>query len=134
MVEPLLTQTSDVRVGRILVIEDDAAIREALYLILLQEGYAVTQAANGLEGLAVLKKLPHPDLIILDLMMPVMNGWAFIDVVEEDHALRNIPILVITAFCNQTAPIKSRTVLTKPLNVDVLLEFAKRYCCARTLM
>ncbi len=58
----------------ILVVEDDAGIREALRMILELEGYNIREASNGKEGLEVLKSMPRPCLILLDLMMPIMDG------------------------------------------------------------
>ena len=59
----------------ILVVEDDAATRDAVALVLEDEGYSVTGVANGQEALHHLRQTPPPNLILLDLMMPVMNGW-----------------------------------------------------------
>lgn len=67
----------------ILIIEDEKAIRETFRLALEMEGYQVNEASNGKEGLEALSTMPRPCVILLDLMMPVMNGWAFIRALEE---------------------------------------------------
>src|SRR5262249_61831819 len=64
-------------VKNILIVEDDAATRDALTLVLSDEGYAVSSAANGREAIDLLRQGDAPDLILLDLMMPVMDGWQF---------------------------------------------------------
>jgi len=82
--------------GRILVVDDESAIREVIIQLLEDEGYLVEQAANGVEALTKLQ-LIRPDVIVLDLMMPVMDGWAF---AKTCHALdigEAIPILVTSA-------------------------------------
>src|SRR5438270_7170536 len=81
----------------ILLVEDDAATREALALILGTEGYRVTGAANGAEALGVLRSAPPPDLILLDLMMPIMDGWQFRREQVRDAALSAIPVVVLSA-------------------------------------
>ncbi len=77
----------------ILVIEDDGNIRELLRLYLEQEGYAVETAQDGLEGLRAFKRV-HPDLVLLDLMMPVMDGT---QVMKELRAQSKVPVIMLTA-------------------------------------
>ena len=77
----------------ILVIEDDSNIRELLRLYLEQEGYAVETAQDGMEGLRAFKRL-HPDLVLLDLMMPVMDGT---QVIKEIRAQSKTPVIMLTA-------------------------------------
>ena len=80
----------------ILIVEDDFDIREALTQILEEEGYAVREAANGREALDVAAR-ELPSLILLDLMMPVMNGWQFRAEQIKDPRLAPVPVLVISA-------------------------------------
>lgn len=94
--------------NEILVIDDDEGIREALQLTLEMEGYTVFTAANGKVGLEFLSS-QMPRLILLDLMMPVMNGWAFLEAVEKDPVLATIPIVVMTAFRESEESVKRRT-------------------------
>ena len=112
--------------GRILVVEDETVIRELIAQVLQEEGYQIEQAANGAEALAKLKNF-HPDAIVLDLMMPVMDGWAF---ANAWHALATgeaIPILIMSASPNlprsaeQLRPYGVRAAIAKPFDLDVLL-------------
>jgi signal transduction histidine kinase/DNA-binding response OmpR family regulator len=80
----------------VLVVEDDAPMREVLRRTLEKEGWAVREAANGREALAALAEA-RPELILLDLMMPEMDGFQFVDEVRTHHEWRSIPIVVVTA-------------------------------------
>lgn len=104
----------------ILVVEDEAAIRDMLRLALGIEGYTVFSAANGREAIEMLARVPRPDLILLDLMMPVMDGWEFVDALEANQALANIPIVVLTAFSKSAKPIKAQKILQKPVDLAYL--------------
>ena len=78
---------------KILIVEDEANIRELLRLYLEREGYAVVEAANGVEGIKLWKS-EKPDMLLLDVMMPVMDGWA---VCKEIRAESDVPIIMLTA-------------------------------------
>lgn len=112
----------------VLIVEDDAAIREVMRIVMEFEGYTVFSAENGKEGLEVLAKIPNPCLVLLDLMMPVMDGWAFADRLQKDATLAATPIVVVTAFSERAQSIENATVLKKPVDVDVLLNTVKKYC------
>ena len=81
---------------RILVVDDEAFIRSYLEDVLEEEGYEVMGASNGHEALEQLRKGDEPDLIMLDLMMPVMNGWEFREAQLKDPALARIPVLIVS--------------------------------------
>jgi CheY-like chemotaxis protein len=81
----------------VLVVEDDNAVREITVLLLQGQGYAVNSARNGWEALGLLHAYPPPDLIVLDLWMPGMNGWQFREHQQGDRALASIPVLVVSA-------------------------------------
>src|SRR5262245_23155992 len=81
----------------VLVVDDDEEIRNALTEFLSDEGYGVVSASNGREALASLREGVHPSVILLDLMMPVMDGWDFRAEQLRDPGLRDIPVVVITA-------------------------------------
>ena len=117
----------------ILVVEDDTDIREMLMLMLETEGYSVVGAAEGIEGLAVLSRISAPCLILLDLMMPVMNGWQFLRAVRKDDILAVIPVVVVSAFSGQAQDEQVEAILRKPIDVDALMEFVKKYCGPGTL-
>jgi two-component system, chemotaxis family, chemotaxis protein CheY len=113
---------------RILLVEDDAGIRESVAECLASEGYAVSAVANGAEALDWLSRQPRPDLIVLDLVMPVMNGAEMLERLRADARLADIPILLITAAIPVagTGMPKVDEVLTKPFDLDVLLEAVAR--------
>src|ERR1700732_844861 len=114
--------------GRLLVVDDDQGGLEALSDILDYEGYMVERAQNGLQALEHLKQSrPLPNLIILDLLMPVMDGWEFRTRQKEDPELAKVPVLVVTAI-SATAGIDAAEILHKPIDVDALLRTVARHC------
>jgi CheY-like chemotaxis protein len=112
----------------ILIVEDDEAIRETMKLALELRGYVVFTAGNGKEGIEVLVGIPRPCLILLDLMMPVMDGWGFVEALGRDPALESIPVVIITAFGSHASEIKARSVIAKPVPLDVLYTTVREYC------
>jgi CheY-like chemotaxis protein len=117
--------------GGVMVVEDDYAIRETLKELLEEEGYRVTQAANGAEALARLRDTEGPpSLILLDLMMPVMDGWEFRDAIAEDPKFSDIPVVVISADHSLDTKVSSMDVqawLSKPFELEQLLSTIGRY-------
>lgn len=111
----------------ILIIEDDDGIRESLKTLLELESLRVFSAANGLEGLETLKNMPRPCLILLDLMMPVMDGWEFVDHIATDLNYSEIPIVALTAFSGSKM-IRVNEVVHKPVDIDTLCGVVKKYC------
>jgi CheY-like chemotaxis protein len=106
----------------VLVVDDDREVRELLVDLLAGEGYQVSSAGDGQE--ALFKIVVHwPDLILLDLMMPIMNGWQFLKVQSEHPMLARIPVIVISAFDNALAV---AAILPKPLLVEDVLETVRR--------
>jgi CheY-like chemotaxis protein len=81
----------------ILLVEDDRDSREALAFVLEDAGHTVASAGNGREALDLLDEEEKPDLILLDLMMPVMNGWEFLGERKRRPGLASIPVMVLTA-------------------------------------
>jgi|GEM_PF-1222017 len=107
--------------GAILVVEDDAGIRESVCTILADEGYPVLSAVNGKDAIDLLRSTsPRPRLILLDLMMPVMNGWEFYARTRLDNVIAAIPVVVMSAY-EGDARTGSLTLLKKPLRLDELL-------------
>ncbi|HEX3903744.1 MAG TPA: response regulator [Polyangia bacterium] len=107
---------------QILLVEDDRSIRAALQGILEDEGYAVTTAENGRQALERLRMTAAPALIVLDLRMPVMDGWEFRAAQKSDPALARIPVLAVSADGSaKAAAIDAEAYLHKPLSTDALL-------------
>ncbi len=82
----------------VLIVDDDVDIREILAEALVQEGFDVTTASDGLEGLRLLRSLRvRPSVILLDLMMPILDGYGFLEQLRRDPSLASIPLAVVTA-------------------------------------
>jgi two-component system, chemotaxis family, chemotaxis protein CheY len=114
----------------ILVVDDDPAIREVLEEALSIAGYSVETAANGSEAFERLDEEDLPRLILLDLMMPVMNGWRFCERQSADPRLSGIPVVIVSADrrATQAASILGAAdCLTKPVGLDELLEVVARH-------
>ncbi len=80
----------------ILCIEDDQEMIDLIRLILSRRGFEIRGANSGKEGLDIIRK-DHPDLVLLDLMMPEMDGWEVYQQMKADEATKNIPVIVVTA-------------------------------------
>jgi serine/threonine protein kinase len=129
-----LTPFVAVSESRILVVEDDPSARKALVQILEHQGYAVTQAENGSEALDCLQQMPPPSLILLDLMMPVMDGWELLRQLTADPALASIPVIVISAADpgqGRVAALGAAAYLSKPLEMDQLAGAVRSYTSGR---
>jgi len=111
----------------ILVVDDDQEIREMIAEALALDGYRVISASNGKIALEQAREEP-PDLIVLDLMMPVMNGWEFLEAQREDPDLAPVPVIVDTAF-PETQLDGAAAILQKPFDVDTLLATVARLHC-----
>jgi CheY-like chemotaxis protein len=111
-----------------LVVDDDRDIREALKEILEDEGYPVATAANGREALAVLARLPRPCVVLLDLMMPVMDGWEFLREGRARAALTDVPVFVVTASSIAEAPAGATALLKKPFDISRVLKILQEHC------
>lgn len=115
---------------RILIIEDDNSIRELLVELLQSEGYEVASAVNGLEGLKYLQTQINPDLILVDLMMPVMDGYAFRTEQMKNPAWNKIPVVVMSAEANAKEKMKSFDItafLAKPVELDTILNTVQKF-------
>jgi CheY-like chemotaxis protein len=105
----------------ILVVEDDGDVREAMSDALTEQGYVIATAANGLEALRWLRQNAAPDAILLDLMMPVMDGWQFLAEQRRDPVLGGIPVIIVTAFKDAAGRLDQATLLQKPVTLTRLL-------------
>jgi CheY-like chemotaxis protein len=118
-----LAPTTDT--AKLLIVEDDDGARTALGDIFDFEGYRVALAANGEEALEYLRTEPLPDLIVLDLQMPIMNGWQFRREQNRDSRLAEVPVVVITAF-QSAGDIDVEEVVYKPIDIERLLSVVHR--------
>lgn len=116
----------------ILLIEDDSGIRDTVAECLASEGYDVAPMENAREALSWLRNAARPDLIMVDLVMPVMNGAQFIDELRGDATLRDIPVVLMTAASATAAMPLPRAdgYLSKPFDLGALLDAVERYCAA----
>lgn len=114
----------------ILIVEDDFAIREILTQVLEEHGYDVQGAANGQEALVFLQRHAPPQLILLDLMMPVMDGYAFRTAQQADAALASIPVVVLSADKESEIDpaLEADGQLEKPVRLATLVEVVERFC------
>jgi CheY-like chemotaxis protein len=111
-------------VATILVVDDDADIREIVSELLILEGYRVETASHGRAALDVLEA-SRPDLILLDLNMPIMDGWTFCAELHAQPEQRHVPIALMSASRNLQAralPCEPVAILEKPFGLDDLLQ------------
>ena len=117
---------------KILVVEDDDAIRESMLELLEGEGYLVSSAENGqiaLDSLCAATELP--DLILLDLMMPIKDGFQFCSEKALNEKIAKVPVIVMSAYGQiQEKQEKARAVahIRKPFDIDHVIETVKRFC------
>ena len=115
----------------ILIVEDEAPIRSVITEILEDEGYQVASVANGMEALTYLREhAERPQLILLDLGMPVMTGWEFREEQQRDPMLAGIPVIVMSALPDldrKAAALEVAECLDKPVDIDKLLALVAAY-------
>jgi CheY-like chemotaxis protein len=116
-------------IAGVLVVEDDPDLRKGICTVLDDAGYTSWPAENGEVALARARE-ERPCVILLDLMMPIMNGWEFRSEQLRDPRLSSIPVVIMTA--DGRASDKARTLhadyLRKPIHLDALLEMVNDYC------
>lgn len=114
----------------VLIIEDDDAIRETVAEALRAEGFDVDGVSDGAKALKLIHGGARPGLVLLDLMMPEMDGWHFLEALEVD-----LPIVIISAFVHGAKTMTAAALLrrpigfmTKPINLDTLIDVVRTYC------
>lgn len=115
----------------VLVVDDEGDIRDALCMVLEHNGYRALPAANGEEALKRLRTEGPIDLILLDMMMPVMDGWGFRKSQPDGPAFVEIPVIVLTGdgrASSKAAAIGAAGYLKKPLDLGDLLQVVGRHC------
>jgi len=114
--------------GTVLVIDDDAEIRNTIADILGGEGYGIAEAENGREALAQLRAGLRPSLILLDLMMPIMDGWEFLEERAKDEVLKALSVVVVSATPEIVRVPETSGFVRKPMRLERLLEAVERGC------
>jgi CheY-like chemotaxis protein len=114
----------------VLIVDDDTDVRQALSELLQDEGYRVEGAADGRDALTKLRQGFRPAVILLDLMMPGMNGWDFRQAQLDDPELRDLPVVVVTASGRDPQDIRTQLgpveVVAKPIQPSDLLHLVER--------
>ena len=120
---------SDEAAKDVLVVEDEAYLCDLIADVLEAEGHRARKASNGLEALARLRERT-PDLILLDLMMPIMDGWEFMSALKANKVWADLPVVIITAIYDikrtqqQTG---ARAVITKPFDIDQIGDIVRSF-------
>ena len=115
----------------VLIVDDDTDIRDTICMVLEHKGYRALGAANGAEALALLGAGDPVDLILLDMMMPVMDGWGFRKSQPDGPAFVTIPVVVLTGdgrASSKAEAIGAAGYLRKPLDLEDLLAIVARHC------
>ena len=113
----------------VLVVDDEPLIAMALEAMLEDAGYRVATAANGRQGLEQLAEAPRPDLVLLDMMMPVMNGPAMLAAMAADPGLRGIPVVVLSSLPEEAVRARAggvAAILLKPCTAEQVLDAIAR--------
>ena len=117
--------------GCVMIVEDEADAREAMVELIEDEGFPAVGAVHGQEALEMLKSGTRPSLILLDLKMPVMDGWGFCEALAADERLASIPVAILTASAiYDTLPHRRNGagLFTKPVDFQRLLSLVRRFC------
>jgi CheY-like chemotaxis protein len=121
---------SDVATRIIQVVEDDDTTREVMTRVLQAEGYVVAEAVDGREALEQLYDGLHPDLILLDMMLPGCDGWKMLEVKRRDAVLADIPVIIVTAISISSqewaTSLGARGLIHKPIDGPKLLREVER--------
>ena len=112
----------------VLIVEDDDDLRQAVAELIEDQGYACRHARSGIEAMAALE-LERPDLLIADLIMPLMSGIDLLARLREHPSYRDIPVIAMTAASDRMIGVKLNVpVLNKPIDLPVLSQMLARYC------
>lgn len=121
----------DGRAVKIVCIEDDPKTIDLVKLILKKEGFEVTGVDNGRDGLSVIEEI-HPDLVLLDLMMPDMDGWEVYQSMRANESMRQVPVIVLTAKAQSIDKVlglhiaKVDDYITKPFSPGELIQSVRK--------
>jgi CheY-like chemotaxis protein len=125
----LVARSPDEGARRVMVVDDDDGIRESLCEAFQESGYLVRAAADGQEALRQLRDgSPHPDVVVLDIVMPILEGDRVYQAMQADPALTHIPVIVSTS--NPSRAPSGVIVLPKPVRLERLMEMVADICGA----
>jgi two-component system chemotaxis response regulator CheY len=117
------------RVKTVLVVEDTEDLRELFIDVLADAGYTARGAENGRDALDAIAAMPEkPCLVLLDMMMPVMDGAEFLNAIHANPQLAALPVVVVSAATTKP-PAGVRKVMKKPIAMDALLNVVSEFCC-----
>lgn len=111
--------------GPLLIVEDEIAVRDTLTELLATDGREIVTASDGQEALERLTEVPRPCLILLDLMMPRMNGWEFLQSKSADPLIADIPTIVLSGSGRPAGAVHQ---MSKPVDVERLMALIDQYC------
>lgn len=112
----------------ILIVEDEADDRDAVLHFLEKEGYSALAASNGREALELISRFGLPKVMLLDLAMPEMNGWEFLDARKQNQIPDTLPIYVFSAEPASERPKGISGVLSKPVDLKAILNAIRKHC------
>ncbi|MGC4117411.1 MAG: response regulator [Myxococcales bacterium] len=112
--------------GSVMVVEDDGDIRDVVGGLLDTEGFQVLSAKNGREALERLERGDRPSVILLDLVMPEMNGWQFLEALRHRQEFEQIPVVVVTTYPSIVEG--ANALLQKPFDFENLVATVTRFC------
>ena len=112
---------------RILIIDDDHSIRDAIQHLLEAEGYTIFLADHGKDGLELLRNMEPPCAILLDIQMPIMDGYEFLREKSADPAIANIPVVVLSATADAKDLNGAADFIRKPFSIPQLLGTVEKY-------
>ena len=117
--------------AKVLIVDDELFNLDYLEQALEDSNYQIITATNGQEALDLIQR-EQPDLVLLDLMMPVLDGFAVLTHIKADQVLRDIPVIIISAEHDSKSVVKgikqgAEDYLTKPVNADLLVQKVKEY-------
>jgi CheY-like chemotaxis protein len=110
---------------RVLVVDDDEAMRTVTAEVLRQDGHEVSCAGNGADALAVMRSGAVPELLLLDLMMPMVTGWQLLEEMRDDPQLSHVPVVILTAFGSTEELPAGCAAVHKPVDPAVLLQLLR---------
>jgi len=113
--------------ARILVVDDESVVRDLVRAVLAGEGHDVVEARDGLEALEVVEGSGLPEVVVLDLMMPQMDGWRFLEELRNRGLRRHTRVIILTALTDEDTRLRGkqeglRHLLSKPFDTDALID------------